>query len=266
MKPFLPPAVSLSRIVCPDPKGASSARRARILVPAMAIATVFFILVTSGPAEGQPLVALAPTCQAPPTGYHYYAVGTSGTGSNKGTGAWQGTWNSWSLNGHSDGFSNEAVFSIDYNNMQNWLEVGFSVGSSTIGYLNYMHPYYTSKAGGTYRPKDYPTVLPQGASIWDSGTTDGSNSWIYVNNTFLAEIPYGVQTPRWNFEETEVNYHDIWMGGGNGSTEALYYQDSSNNWHTWGFISGSLSPAGSSYYYIDTTQPSYSIQGGYGAC
>jgi hypothetical protein len=221
----------------------------------------------------------APAAPCPYSGYHYLAVGTSGYGSNKGTGAWQDTWSSWSFDGHpqSDGpFSNESVWTLDYNNSGNSLEVGFNVGTgaNTSIYENYMYPYYTINNGGT--EQDYTaTVLPTNTAIWNSATSDGTHSWAYVNNKLLAEIDYGVATPRWNLEQTEVNYHDIWMGGGSGSSMTMSYQNSSNQWNNWGYINGNTyylgggtqgSPAGYGYY-INTSQPASATQGGYGqAC
>lgn len=186
------------------------------------------------------------------------------------------TWASWSLDGHSDGFSDEAVWTIDNNNQSNALEVGFNVGTgaNTSIYENYMYPYYTTNNGGS--EKDYTgTVLPTNSTIWNSATSDGTHSWAYVNNKLLAEVSYGVSTPRLDYEQTEVNYHDIWLGGGSGSGMTLSYQNSSNNWYNWGFIQGGThyyngstvgSPAGYGYY-NDLAQPATATEGGYGkAC
>lgn len=235
-----------------------------------------FHLVGVGTAQAAPA---APAATCPWSGYRYAAVGTSGSGTNKGTGAWQNTWNNWSLNGHPAGdepFSNEAVWVLDYNNNSNSLEVGFNTGagaSSSI-FSNTMYPYYTTDNGSN--EKDYTgTALPKNTTIWDSATSDGTSSWAYVNNKLLAKISYGVATPRYDVEQTEVSYHDIWMGGGSGSSMAMSYQNPSNQWNNWGFINGntyhfnstqSISPAGYGYY-IHTAQPASATQGGYGqAC
>lgn len=74
----------------------------------------------------------APSAPCPYSGDHYKGQATSGYGTNKGTGGWMDTWSSWSLDGHTastGAFSNEAVWSIDYNNKDNSLEVGFNVGT-----------------------------------------------------------------------------------------------------------------------------------------
>jgi hypothetical protein len=139
----------------------------------------------------------APAAPCPWSGYRYSAVGTSGYGSNKGTGAWQNTWNNWSLNGHPQGdepWSNEAVWTLDYNDNSNSLEVGFNTGAGANAniFSNSMYPYYTTNNGGT--EKDYTgTALPKNTTIWNSATSDGTSSWAYVNNKLLAKISYGVR-------------------------------------------------------------------------
>jgi hypothetical protein len=229
------------------------------------------MLITSPPAQAQgaaAAAALAPLCQAPYTGLHYGASANSGYGTNKGTGGYQYTWTSWSLNGHSDGFSNEAVWTLDNNNGSNALEVGFSVGRSLNGgYENYQYPYYTINNGNN--ETDYfGTVLPTGTLIWNSATSDGTHSWAYVNNKFLAEINYGVATPRLNYEQAEVNYHDIWLGGGSGSYGAYYYQSAANNnWYAWGWIGTQLPNNSGSYgYFINRDSSNAATEGGYGHC
>jgi hypothetical protein len=188
------------------------------------------------------------------------------------------TWSSWNLDGHGNsGFSDEAVWAIDNNNTNDALEVGFNIGEGATSstYENYMYPYYTINNGGTEIDKTA-TILPTNSTIWNSATSDGTHSWAYVNSTLVAEISYGVSTPRLNYEQAEVNYHDIWMGGGSGSGLTLSYQSSNNNWYTWGYVNGSThhyAPGGNSYspagygYYIDTAQPATATEGGYGqAC
>ena len=240
---------------------------------AAAILCIAFTWVGVGTAQA------APAAVCPFDGYHYLAQASSGHGTNKGTGAWQDTWQNWSLGGHpqSDGpYSNEAVWVADYDNIGNSLEVGFNTGTgaNTGIFSNSMYPYYTINNGGT--EVDYTgTSLPKNTAIWNSATSDGTSSWAYVNNKFLAKIAYGVATPRWNMEQTEVNYHDIWMAGGSGSSMTMSYQNSSNQWNNWGFInggtykfnpSGSSSPAGYGYD-ISLAQPASATQGGYGqAC
>jgi hypothetical protein len=219
--------------------------------------------------------ALAATC--PYTGYHYNAEATSGAGTNQGTGALMKTWSSWSLDGHtasSGAFSDEAVWTIDNKNSNDALEVGFNVGVGATDsvYENYMYPYYTTDNGGN--ETDFTgTILPTDTDIWNSATSNGTDSWAYVNNKLLKEIPYGVPTPRLNYEQVEVDYHDIWMGGGSGSDVALEYQSSNGDWYDWGYIDGSTNtyaPGGGSVgpagygYFIDLDQPNGADEGGYG--
>ncbi len=190
-----------------------SSRRWVALAVATATASIALVWATPGTSQAAP---------CPYSGDHYKAQAVSGYGTNKGTGGWMDTWSNWSLDGHTastGAFSNEAVWSIDHNNFNNALEVGFNVGTGadTSVFENYMYPYYTLNNGGNER--DYvATVLPTNSTIWNSATSDGTNSWAYVNNTLLGgkaiSPSYGVATPRWNYEQAEVNYHDIWMAGG----------------------------------------------------
>jgi hypothetical protein len=138
-----------------------------------------------------------------------------------------------------------------------------------------MFPYYTLNLGS----KEYDftgTSLPKNAYIWNSATSNGTDSWAYVNDRLLSEIPYDVPQPRYSFEQTEVNYHDITMGG-DGSTVTAEWQNGSGQWNDWAYIDGDTfaekpgvddqsSPAGYGYF-IDLTQPNGAVQGGPGqAC
>jgi hypothetical protein len=126
---------------------------------AAAILCIAFTWVGLGTAQA------APAAVCPWSGYRYNAIGTSGYGSNKGTGAWQTTWNNWSLNGHPQGdqpWSNEAVWTLDYNDNSNSLEVGFYTGAGANAniFSNSMYPYWTINNGGT--EQDYTgTALPK---------------------------------------------------------------------------------------------------------
>jgi hypothetical protein len=230
--------------------------------------------------------ALLPALQALPaaaapcaySGTHYWARAQSGYGTNKGTGAEMDTWTKWSLDGHpssDDPFSNEAVWSMNGTsyltaNSNEMLEVGFITGEAYEGsYSNAMYPYYTENNGNCPCGYFTGTSLPTGTVIWNSATDDGTHGWAYVNSKLIAEVTYGIQTPRLNYEQAEVDYHDIWMGGGSGASSALEYQNSSNQWVDWGSTTGILSPTGSggaaSYgYYDDVEQPNGVTQGGYG--
>lgn len=242
--------------------------RQAVGIPAVA-GLLALILQGSGTAE-------AATC--PYSGYHYYAYGQSGTG-NYGTGAEELTWTTWSLDGHNasdEGFSNEAVWTVDNNNSADALEVGFKAGFElqTGGFSDTMYPYYTID-GGVYED-DFPgTSLPKDTDIWNSATSNGTDSWAYVNDKLIAEIAYDVPQPRLGYEQTEVNYHDISMGGGgNGSNIAAEWQNGSGEWFDWAYIDGgtgaydpdtgvTLTPAGYGYF-IDLYQPNGAVQGGAG--
>jgi hypothetical protein len=186
------------------------------------------------------------------------------------------------MDGHNQadkGFSDEAVWTMDNNNQHDALEAGFATGyeMQTGGFnSSIMFPYYTLNDGAT--EFDFPgTSLPKNSYIWNSATSNGTDSWAYVNNRLLAEIVYDVPQPRLNYEQTEVDYHDITMGGGGGSTVTGEWQNASGQWNPWTFINGGtdaldpangrkLTPAGYGYF-IDLTQPDGAVQGGTGeAC
>jgi hypothetical protein len=221
--------------------------------------------------------AEAATC--PYNQYHYYASAQSGT-VNNGTGAYEQTWTKWTLDGHSDGFSNESVWTIDNNNPNDALEVGFNTGyGANGGFSSNMYPYYTvndDKVPGQDEYDDESVKLPTDTYIWDSATSNGTNSWAYVNKRLINELTYDVPQPRLGFEQTEVNYHDITMGGG-GSSVTAEWQNASGQWNDWAYINGktdaedpgnlkTTTPAGYGYY-IDLYQPNGTLQGGPGqAC
>jgi len=234
-----------------------------------------------------PGVAQASPCEYGGGYYHYYAVDQSGSGTNKGTGAWMQTWSRWSLDGHPSSdvpFADEAVWVLDHNNINDALEVGFATGygGGTGTLTNNMYPYVTvnNDQNPSADESDFQGVsLPTNTMIWNSATSDGSSSWGYIDNTQYAYFAnYGVSTPRENYEQSEVNYHDIWMGGGSGSTMTLYYQTPSNQWLTWGgqdaytdWIDYSKkpakvsNPAGYGYYSNPASGSTYKVtEGGYG--
>jgi hypothetical protein len=77
-----------------------------------------------------------------------------------------------------------------------------------------------------------------------------------------------------NYEQAEVNYPDIWMGGGSGSLVQLFYQTPANQWKAWGAetvgtnwanlqTGQSGSPAGWGYF-ANAAPPSAVTEGGYG--
>jgi hypothetical protein len=75
-------------------------------------------------------------------------------------------------------------------------------------------------AAGTCPPSTS-VNLPTGSVIWNSATDNGTDSWAYVNNKLIGEFYNPIATPRLNYEQAEVDYHDIWMGGGSGASSAL---------------------------------------------
>jgi hypothetical protein len=236
----------------------------------------------TGPALGSGVAQAAP-CENGNGYYRWYATAQSGAGTNQGTGAYMQTWSSWSLDGHpaSDGpFSDEAVWTYDENSQDDALEVGFSTGyaGGTGTLSNNMYPYFTVNDDQD-PPADETdftgTSLPTDTLIWNSATSNGSSSWAYINDTLYGDLAnYGVATPRVNYEQAEVNYQDIWMGGGSGSEILLYYQTPSNAWDSWGFEDtgtdwyntvneNTSSPAGHGYY-ADANPPDIVTEGGYG--
>jgi hypothetical protein len=124
-----------------------------------------------------------------------------------------------------------------------------------------MYPYVTLNNGANEWDFESDS-LPGGIAVWLSATTDGSKVWGYIYNKYYTNgTPYTISTPRANYEQTEVNYHDIWMGGGSGSEMNMEYQDSSNHWNDWGYISGGYNNP----YWIDLYSPNVTEQGGYGS-
>lgn len=171
------------------------------------------------------------------------------------------TWSNWYLSSHADGFSNEAVWTYDANNPGLAVEVGITTGASENGgFSSNMYPYYTLD-DGSIEHDWFNTELPTDTVIWVSARDDGTHAWAYIYNKYYAkEIDYSVPTPRVNYEQSEVNYHDIWMAGGSGSNLALEYMNTSNKWYDWGYIKGSAN----SPYWIQLYQPNGAVEGGYG--
>jgi hypothetical protein len=242
-------------------------------------------VVAAGFLTGQALApgaAHASPCENGHGSYRWYATDQSGSGSNKGTGGYMQTWTHWSLDGHPTSdtpFSDEAVWTYDQNNGNDALEVGFSTGyGGGSGRLtNNMYPYVTVN-NDQNPPADETdfqgTSLPTNTNIWNSATSDGHSTWAFVNNRQIAYFAnYGVATPRVNYEQAEVNYQDIWMGGGSGSSMALSYQTPSNQWKPWGAENAATFwvdangnahyPAGHGYF-ANATQPNVVVEGGYG--
>lgn len=250
------------------------------------------LTVLTGPARASAERPVLQSAQAVPeapcagyTGYHYAALGDSGAGSNLGTGATELTWSNWSLDGHTsaDGpFSDEAVWTINWPNYPNGNldlyyseEVGWLTGWLVNGGFTNAMVAYTTIQNGAAEIDDTSNVMPTGTDVWNSATSDGTHSWAYVNNQLEAVWNFGVPAPRFNREQTEVNYHDIWMGGGSGSNIAAEYQNTSKVWKDWGYITSYTgyyvpgeaiySPAGYGYF-ADPYPPNGAVQGGYGGC
>jgi hypothetical protein len=256
--------------------------RARVARMLAALAVMAGFLTGSAFVPG---TAQASPCENGAAAIHRYGQDVSGSGSNKGTGAYMQTWAHWSIDGHTASdlpISNEAVWTIDANNRNDALEVGWKTGyvinTGTID--NNMYPYVTVNNDQDPPADEYDftgTSLPTNTSIWNSATSDGTSTWAYINNTQYAHFAsYGVSTPRQNYEQAEVNYQDIWMGGGSGSTISLYYQTPSNAWVAWGSQDAYTSwlnvltgahgyPAGYGYYSNPVSGTNNEvIEGGYG--
>jgi len=214
---------------------ADGSRRRKIIASFLAPAAATVFLVATGTAPAQ---AASPNC-AQAEG-HWYGEGASGTG-NYGTYAQIYTWSSWNVpNEAEQNFSNESVWSIDYNNFDNSLEVGFMVGwanGNLIGGENHTNgeiPYYTLDDGGrmavfwgVFLPRD--TLIAMYAQSSDSG------SYAYVNGQLSTTIDYAVSQPRWGYAQGEVTEDTATMGGG-GDDATEYWIDSSGVAHQWAYI------------------------------
>lgn len=102
-----------------------------------------------------------------------------------------------------------------------------------------MYSYYTTNNG--VNEQDFlGDTIPSGSYIWMSATSDGTSSWAFVNGVELGgrAISYGVKNNIQNYEQAEVNSHDIWMGGGSGSNVQGHFQTTDNQWHTWNSVGG----------------------------
>jgi hypothetical protein len=208
--------------------------------------------------------AQAATCGA--GAGHYYGAATSGT-SNYGTEAQIWTWNKWSVNkDNAQDFSDEGVWSIDDNNRNDALEVGFFSGygagniNGASGWTNGMVPYYTLNNGGK-EYDEWGTFLPSDTYIWMFAQADGSNSFAYVNGQLNTSMNYTVNQPRLSYTQGEVYDNDnVWMGGGTGDSSTLYWLNSAGAANHWAY----LTTCDNSPYWASSSNGTYFFaNGGY---
>ncbi len=202
------------------------------LVPVAA--TVYLVAPGSVPAQ-----AAAPNCKI----FNYYGQGASGT-SNYGTADQIRTWSSWNVPNEAGGdFSDEAVWSLDYNQQHNALEVGFFTGAGNGNLIggsnqtNGMIPYFTLNNGDD-EADFWGDFLPRNTLINMIAQATGTTFYAYVDGRFLnAGMNYIVNEPRWGFTQGEVAETDATMrGGSDGDESTVYWIDSSGALHDWGFI------------------------------
>lgn len=191
----------------------------------------------------------------------WYTHARSGQGRLQGTGAEARTWKHWNVAGHASGFSDEAVWLYDANNPVNSLEVGFVTGLGATNFSNKMYSYYTTDDGA--HEHDFFTELPRNKVIWISASSNGHRAWAFVYKKYLAlGIHYGVARPRVTYEQAEVNFHNIPMGGGGaGASLALEFKSAANAWLDWGYIKGGRQRP----YKIELLQPNGAVEGGNGS-
>lgn len=209
----------------------------------------------------QPAYANAPTCAFG----NYYAQAASGTG-NYGTADQIWTWKNWSVYdpaGHN--FSDEAVWSIDYNNNNNALEVGFfsGWGNDNIGgdptWSNGMIPYYTT-GNGAMEYDEWGSDLPANTYINMMAGAFNTYSLVNVGGQLNIDINYVVDQPRWNFTQGETNNTATWMGGGTGDSSTLYWINSSGDLNHWSYLNDcAISP----YWASSSNGTYYFANGGY---
>jgi hypothetical protein len=192
-------------------------------------------LVATGTAPAQ---AASPSCAF----YNYYGQGASGTG-NYGTADAIRTWSSWNVPNEADGgFSDEAVWSIDYDNQNNALEVGFFVGWGNgnlhggSNYTNGQIPYYTLKNGA--EEADYwGDFLPRDTEINMFAQATSSTSFAYVDGIIDVNTGYVVDQPRWNYAQGETSEDTATMGGGSGGDDStMYWLNSAGDFEPWAYI------------------------------
>jgi hypothetical protein len=153
------------------------------------------------------------------------------------------TWSSWNVPNEADGgFSDEAVWSIDYNNQGNALEVGFFVGygdgnlAGGSNHTNGQIPYYTLNNGK--QEADYwGDFLPRSTEINMFAQALSSTSYAGVGGIIDVNTGYVVNQPRWGFTQGETNETTATMGGGSGGDEStVYWLNSAGNWEPWAYI------------------------------
>ena len=216
---------------------ADGSRRRKITVSLLIPVAAVSCLVATDTAPAQ---AASPSCVI----VNYYGQGASGTG-NYGTADSIRTWSSWNVpNESSGGFSDESVWSIDYNNIGNSLEVGFFVGYGNgnlhggSSYTNGQIPYYTLSNGeeeadywGTSFPGTPRSVCTRRRSATPRFSQASAVKEIDVNTGYV------VDQPRWNFAQGETSEPSATMGGGSGGDDStMYWLNSACNFEPWAYI------------------------------
>lgn len=214
---------------------AAGSRRRKITASFLAPAAAAAFLVATGATPAQ---AASPSC----TPFNYYGQGASGTG-NYGTADQILTWSSWNVPNEADGgFSDEAVWSIDYDNQNNALEVGFFVGwgngnlSGGANHTNGQIPYYTINDGA--EEADYwGDFLPRDTEITMFAEAFSDTSFAYVDGLIDTDTGYVVDQPRWGFTQGETSEDTATMGGGPGGDEStVYWINSAGDFEPWAYI------------------------------
>jgi hypothetical protein len=202
--------------------------RIRVLASATLILGSISYSMTLRPGTAQ---AQAGSCSGPSG--HYYAATESNTGNFYGTGARTTIWSKWSLNGHTNSFSNTAVWVEYASNINDSVEAGLETGTLLgYGYNGAMFAYYTFNDG--QNSVEGPAE-PTNTSIWEQANSNGTTVWPNINNWPGYGLTYGVTYPHLSHAQAETYlYSDIWMAGGSGQTLNLYYQDGNNgHWYLW---------------------------------
>ena len=199
---------------------------------------------------------------------HYYATATSGTGTTTGTGATTTTWSNWWVPDQYPpyyGFSDEAVWLVSSGTTA--IEAGFYSGyGANPSWTNGMLPYYTEDNGNNEHDGGG-NFLTSNKAIWMAEITangSGTSGAVQVDNWTQSLGSYTVVSPRTNYAQGEVDYKDIWMGGGSGESFTMYFQPKSgwpNSWAQWGSNSNT---ADSPFWYVHTSNSVWS-NGGYGS-
>ena len=231
--------------------------QARVLASAVLIigSTGLSAGLSSAPAQAQ-----ADSCSGPSG--HYYAAAGSNNGNFYGTGAHTTTWGHWSLDGHTNSFSNTAVWVENASNIDDSVEAGLETGV-LLGYTynSGMFAYFTFSDDQVGADSREGPNEPTNTNIWEEANSNGSVSWPSINGWPSGSLAYGVSYPHTSYSQAETYlYSDVWMAGGSGQDINLYYQDgNSGKWYPWGVMSTCVD----SPYSVTSSQGYIFIPSGY---